>query len=259
MRQNFNELSFTPYLPLPNILVWDMDGTLTQSKMSRFVGSEQETNARRLLVAADRCYKTARSMKNLIAPNLHINDTTKSRLLQVISRRQEDMIESLSFVKNFDMRQAIVSNNSRSAMGNKVLNHLEMSDYIEHSLFQEDMKGFKKPNVEVMGILADQMNFKDSDTIWVIGDSASDMKFALSADQVMPQQIIPVAMGVNSRAAMFLNSEENIKHHAIMSEPLDVTLLCSINHNALDWDIKMHGYNFEEADQDTHIHLDPEN
>ncbi len=234
MITDLDDIKYTDGIPLPDAIVWDMDGTLLQSKAGKFIKSDQESKARLVLEVADRAYKATRGIKNMVAPNFHLDKSTKTRILNLINKQQEHAVEVLDIIESFDIKQALVSNNSRTAMGDKVLSLLDMRDYMLTSMFLEDMDGRKKPDPTIMDDVIERADIDDHETIWVIGDSGSDMRFAIAANDHLPNAVIPVAMGKNSRAAAFLENSEYDGHFAVLSAPLDITVMTVMSQNSLD-------------------------
>ncbi|MGN7437417.1 MAG: HAD family hydrolase [Alcanivorax sp.] len=217
-------------LSLPDMIVWDMDGTLLQSKAGRFVGSDNESKARRALELADVTFKKIRRLKDLVAPNLHLSTDAKSQILSYVTKMQEDAIETLEAIQRIGLEQAIVSNNSRSALGSKVLKHFNIAETIPHSVFIEDMAGLRKPNPEIMRRLMEQTEMPDNANIWVVGDSTIDMRFAQHSNRELTQNFTPIAMGMNSRAARYLEvSASRFESFAIAKNLSDVAIMASLD------------------------------
>lgn len=147
---------------------------------------------------------------------------------------QEDALEALDFINGFGIKQAIVSNNSRTAMGDKVLSLTGMREHISTSFFLEDMGGRKKPDPEIMSDVIAKADIEDHETIWVIGDSASDMKFAIAANEKLENTVVPIAMGHSSRAASFLESDQYDGTFAVLSDMLDVAVITATLQEVLD-------------------------
>ena len=220
-------------LPMPDMVVWDMDGTLLKSKASRFVTSENESNVRRMLELLDKGYKGARNIKASVAPNLVLlGDKNKARILGLVTQRQDDAIVALESLDSFGVNQIIVSNNSRAAIGGKVMTHFGLKDLIGNSLFREDMHGMKKPDVRIMQAVMESFEVPENANVWVVGDSALDMRFALNADDVLPQVFVPIAMGEQSRASLYLQehiTDSDQSPWAIANSPLEVAVMAAID------------------------------
>ena len=235
-------------LPLPDMIVWDMDGTLLNSNAGRFVNSDNESKARVILETLDRTYKAARSLKNMIAPNFHINPSTKSRLLSLATKTYEDTLETLESIHHMGITQAIASNNSRTAIGGKVLTHFHLKDTIEASMFLEDMNGLKKPHPDIMQALMETTNMPEDATIWVVGDRPTDMRFAKNANNALTQNFYPIAMGHDSSAASFLRLRSNkFDAYAVVSCPMEVSVMAAMDPRLMSYD----------APPDTNSQLEP--
>lgn len=225
-------------LPLPDMVIWDMDGTLLKSNAGRFITSENESKARRIIETLDNTYRVARNLKDKIVPNFHLSPNTKSKLLSYATRTQADSLETLETIQKMGVTQAIVSNNSRIAIGNKVLSHFAFQSAVDESVFVEDMGGIKKPNPEVMRHLMQKMDIAEDANIWVVGDSANDVRFAMSADSTLPQAFVPIAMGHFSRAANYLKQyADEIESFAIVSSPSDVAIMAAADPNQFYFDM----------------------
>lgn len=237
MMKTYSSFSHTTGIPLPDVVVWDMDGTILRSKFARFVASEQESNARRILVGMNSAYQFARATKNAVLPNLHIDKESKTKILSLIAKKHEDTDDTLQILEafsNFGIRQALVSNNSRTAIGDKILDLHNIRSYFSTSMFREDMDGRKKPDPTILQMLGERMDITSDDVIWVVGDSTSDMKFAVESDEALPNTVVAVAMGNESGAARFIKNQQPETHCAIMSDPLDVSIILSMIPDALD-------------------------
>ena len=225
-------------LPLPDMIIWDMDGTLLKSNAGRFVTSDNESKARRILETLDNTYRIARNLKDKIVPNFHLSPNAKSKLLSYATKTHDDSLESLEAIQRMGITQAIVSNNSRAAIGNKVLSHFAFREAIDESVFLEDMGGIKKPSVDIMRQLIEKTDMPEDASIWVVGDSTTDVRFAMNADDTLPQVFVPIAMGHFSRAANYLKQHANeIESFAIVSGPSEVAIMAAADPNQYYFDM----------------------
>lgn len=209
----------------PDVLAWDMDGTLLRPGLSRFITSDMEDTAGKILTAADRAYKATRALKNTVAPNFHLHTDTKARILSYVADKRDDTLWGMEVFGAYGFRQAIISNNSRTAMGNKVMSLHQIRDRVDFSLFAEDMGGLKKPDPSVMKLLADGMDLDDDACIWMIGDRRSDMQFASFSNHVVPQTIVGVAMGEDSSAARYIHEQADGGTFVIVEDPAELSVL----------------------------------
>lgn len=186
-----------PALPYPDIIVYDMDGTLLRPSLGNMIIADRESQARKMLLAADSAYQAVKELKNVIVPDFHLNKGAKKSLLTLFASLRDDAIETLEHGRDSGIIQALLSNNSRLAVGDKILYNYDIEQYFSHTLFHEEMQGFKKPDPEVMFLLLDALGIQEAQgkTIWVIGDSRNDVKLAMHTNNV------PIAIGKKSSAA----------------------------------------------------------
>lgn len=191
-----------PVLPYPDIIVYDMDGTLLRPSLGNMIIADRESQARKILLAADSAYQAVKELKNVVMPDLHLNKDAKKSLLTLFASLRDDAIETLEHGRDSGITQTLLSNNSRLAVGNKILYNYDIEQYFTHTLFHEDLQGFKKPDPEVMFLLLDALGLQNTQgkTIWMVGDSRNDIKLAMRANEIFPHEIVPIAIGKRSSA-----------------------------------------------------------
>lgn len=251
MLHEYENFSHTSGIPLPDVVVWDMDGTLLKASVSKHIASDQESNARRVLTSLDFTYKTARNLKNMVVPTFHLDKNLKTKLLSYAMDKHAFTPGTLDTIGDYGIKQALVSNNSRTAVGDKVLSLFEIRDRFAATIFREDMNGSKKPDPEILRTLSEKIDIAPDDVIWVVGDSRTDMRFAIAGDETLPNIIIPVAMGLESRAAKFLESGSHDGHCAILSDPMDLCVITAMLPQALE----MHDESYMIDEADDHLGL----
>lgn len=220
-----------PVLPPPDLVVWDMDGTLTETRAANFVHSGMQGLALSVITASKNAYTAIKDLKNAVIPEFHIDRDTKRALLSVFAKLRQDTIETIEFLHNQpDLKQALVSNNSRNAIGQNLLDLAEIERYFACTLFREDMDGHKKPDIEVLDILKNYLSIgAKSICIWKIGDSKSDMLWASGLNSRIGITAVPIAIGTKSNAAAWLRQNPQ-KHSTIIENPKDI---CALHRNSL--------------------------
>lgn len=215
-KNQFNTFAESPI----DYIVWDMDGTLTKPGASRFVTPELEPKLVKMLECADLAFQSARKVKNLVYPDFHIERDTKKKILSIIAKQRSDALFVLDALSQKGIKHSIISNNSRKAVGDKVLDFLRLDNHFRSTYFLEDMDGLKKPNPAVLKKLIKDQDIAPDATIWVVGDSKGDILLALAADKLVPQTIVPVAMGEESAANKFLCEKVDSNINAVVLEEM---------------------------------------
>jgi len=193
-------------IPKPDIVAFDLDGTLTQTgALGRFAARNAERAVVMGLVLAHRFYMAASAVKDVFCPRVHLSETFKRAALGKVGAPRPDMPEMAQGLHDLHISLGLISNNSRFAWFERLARHFDFGPGFDASIFREEMQGHCKPDPAPLLWLADRLaGDGQPKTVWVVGDMATDMQAACRADSLSRHTFIPVAMGRASNAAAFL-------------------------------------------------------
>lgn len=218
----------------PTIVIFDMDGTAVRHINPRLL---------HILEFLDSiCYKISkvfswifkRRAKGRIVPSWHdpewLNSHKKKpRLLvhRAIHRFRRKPVEQivqpcpglydvLEYLKTKNIPMALVSNGLGKGYGHDILKKFDLYEYFQTTIFREDISK-SKPNPEPILLALKRMNVepKENDVIWYLGDRHKDVIAALAASKIITGTITPIAVAFNAAVAIL---EKNLgSDHIIMS------------------------------------------
>tara|TARA_B100001989_G_C24492331_1_gene440288 strand:+ start:63 stop:854 length:792 start_codon:yes stop_codon:yes gene_type:complete len=224
--ENFNAAQL--WLPVPSLIVWDMDGTLTSAKAGKLVAEEHESRARKVLELSERAYQLCKSFKNLVVPGLHLGDDMKKSIISPITKNRAGSDNALSFYSNNDIINVLVSHNSHDAIGSVFLRLHDLQPHLDATRFKETLNGKRKPHPDIMKDILQELEQKGkaippNATIWVVGDSRKDMMFGENIQEELGYNVECIAMGGNTGAARYLISTRMGQEAvAIINKPEDL-------------------------------------
>lgn len=209
----------TEGLRKPDIVAFDLDGTLTESgALGRFAARNAERAVVAGLILAHHFYLAATAIKDAVCPRVHLSETFKKAALARVGAPRPDMPAMASGLHDLGIGLALVSNNSRAAWGERLARHFDFGPGFDAAVFREDMGGHLKPDPGPLLWIGDRLA-KDGRprTIWYVGDMASDMQAAIRANALSRHTYIPVAMGTASDAAAFLAARSEGPYEVVQS------------------------------------------
>ena len=218
----------------PTIMIFDMDGTAVRHINPRLL---------HLLEFLDGiCYKLSklfawlfkRGAKGRIVPEWHdpewINPTKKKprllvhRAIHKVRRKPVEQIvqpcpglyDVLDLLTEHNIPIGLVSNGLGKGYGHDILKKFDLNHYFKATVFREDLKN-SKPNPEPVLLALKRMEIepKEDDVIWFLGDRHKDVVTALAADKLVKGHVMPIAVALSASVGII---ENNIgSDHIIMS------------------------------------------
>lgn len=203
----------------PDIIAFDLDGTLFESgTVGRFVAEKAEGIAVTGLDLSHHFYQVAQKVVHAVFPDLSLSSKFKRTLLSQVSKPREGLPEMIDTLRSMDIKLGLVSNNSRH-WGERLARHFDFGSGFDAMLFREDTpKGKAKPDPGLLRKLVERLAQDERpETIWYVGDLASDMQAALKAGDESKHIFVPVAMGADSSAALALAERPRETYHIVNS------------------------------------------
>lgn len=188
------------------------------------------------------CYKLSklfawlfkRGGKGRMVPEWHdpewINPTKKKprllvhRAIHKVRRKPVEQIvqpcpglyDVLDLLTKNNIPIGLVSNGLGKGYGHDILKKFDLNHYFKATVFREDLKN-SKPNPEPVLLALKRMEIepKESDVIWFLGDRHKDVVTALAADKLVKGNIMPIAVALSASVAILENNLGS--DHIIMS------------------------------------------
>lgn len=109
----------------------------------------------------------------------------------------------LELFEQHQIPMALVSNGLGKGYGHEILEKFDLKRHFPVTVFREDITK-SKPNPEPILTALGLMNIdlKEKDIVWYIGDRRKDVLAALAAHDVLPCTVIPVGFGFHAALAM---------------------------------------------------------
>ena len=203
------------YIDIPDIVAFDLDGTLTtQGTVGRLCAKYAENATARALVLCDKFYRAARFVKDSINDDFHIGSETKRRILSVIAKPREGAAEMVDGIKHLGVSVTLLSNGPKDAWGKRISRHFNLGSGFDQESFREDLGKELKPSPSGLLNQIQSVNTQSDSAkvVWMVGDQISDMLTAIAANNSTDHKVIPVAMGEDSPAAEFLRQSCECTH-----------------------------------------------
>lgn len=199
-----------PLLERPDLVIFDLDGTLTEESraLSRLTTSRAaEATLAHLLKVSGNSYLSLKE-KGLLQkiPLERLKDT----FLDQVARPRIGIRRTMEILRKIDIPTALLSNNHEHPWGEKTLERLGLTNSFQIRLFAESLfPKHQKPSQEgldyIISTLVTQGHYIEN--IWMIGNSPHDMQAAMEASNLHPdKKITPIAIGELSGAAIFLST-----------------------------------------------------
>ena len=208
-------------LPVPTIVIFDMDGT-TVRHMSPWVLNVLEW-------MDDMSYRigswvtkvTGFRTKEPFTGVINKGELKRRRLLvhraiHFLRRKEVDQIvepcprivEVLEIFKAHDIPMGIASNGLGKGYGHDILKTFDLEQYFQAAIFREDIE-HAKPHPEailrVLHLLT--QNPQREDVVWYVGDRWKDIQAAFAAGKNLACRIIPFAYGPNAALQAFIDGK----------------------------------------------------
>jgi len=221
-------------LQKPTIVIFDMDGTAVRHINPRLLHMLEFLDNANYKVSKFLGWFFARKTKGDMVPEWHdpewSNPNKKRprlivhRAIHKVRRKPVEQIvqpcpgiyDTLDLLRGHDIPLAVVSNGLGKGYGHDILEKFELGHYFKAIVFREDITN-SKPHPEPILLALKQMDIepKEDDVVWYIGDRHKDVVAALAASDVVTASVVPIAVAFSAAMAVL---EKNIgSDHIIMS------------------------------------------
>ncbi len=218
----------------PTIVIFDMDGTAVRHINPRLLHILEFLDSIFYKTSKVFAWVFKRGGQGRIVPEWHDPEWSNSnkkkpklivhRAIHKFRRKPVEQIvqpcpglyDVLDLLTKHNIPSALVSNGLGKGYGHDILQKFDLEDYFKATVFREDLAN-SKPHPEPILLAIKQMEIepKDDDVIWYIGDRRKDMVAALSASKVVKGEVVPIAFAFNAAVAIM---EKNLgSDHIIMS------------------------------------------
>lgn len=229
-------------LPTPSIVIFDMDGTTVRHinprllhivewlddasfKIGRIFSWLFERKAQGPIFREGESLELSKQPKLIVHRAIH---KFRRKDVEQIVEPCPAIYSVLDLLKKNKVPMAIVSNGLGKGYGYDILEKFDLAKYFKVTIFREDLKKSKPHPLPLMLALERmQINTKESDVIWYIGDRHKDVSAALAADQHVKAKVIPIAYALNAAIAILDHAqspEQVIMSYVDMHERLSALL-----------------------------------
>ncbi len=218
----------------PTIVIFDMDGTAVRHINPRLLHALEFFDSLFYKTSKLFAWLFKRGAKGRIVPEWHDpewsnKDKKKPKLIvhRAIHKFRRKPVEQivqpcpglydvLELLQKHNIPTALVSNGLGKGYGHDILDKFELNDYFKATVFREDLANSKPhPEPILLAIKRMEIDPKDDDVVWYIGDRRKDIIAALEASNIVKGEIVPIAFALNATLAIM---EKNLgSDHIIMS------------------------------------------
>ncbi len=218
----------------PTIVIFDMDGTAVRHVNPRLLSILEFLDNLNYKISKVFAWIFKRGGKGRIVPEWHDPEWTNKnkkrprlivhRAIHKFRRKPVEQIvqpcpglyDVLELLNKNDVPLSLVSNGLGKGYGHDIITKFDLDDYFKTTVFREDIKN-SKPNPEPILLALKRMDIepKQDDIIWYIGDRHKDVIAALAASKAIEGTVTPIAVAFNAAVAIL---EKNLgPDHIIMS------------------------------------------
>lgn len=205
----------------PTIIIFDMDGTAVRHINPRLLHILEVLDSASYKISKLFAWVFKRKGKGRIVPEWHdpewSNKNKKKPSLLVhraIHRFRRKPVEQivqpcpglydvLDLLQSHDIPIGLVSNGLGKGYGHDILKKFDLDSYFQTTVFREDIT-HSKPDPEPILLALKRMNIepKESDIIWYLGDRHKDVIAALAASNAINGHVVPIAVAFNAAVAV---------------------------------------------------------
>lgn len=205
-------------LKAPTIVIFDMDGTTVRHlspfvlamaegyddlnyKVSKFFNWIFKKKAQGPIITAEE--ETRRKRRR---PRLPVHRTIhwlrRNKEVDQIVEPCPGIYDVLELLQDRGIPMAMVSNGLGKGYGHDIIERFGLAPFFKVTLFREDINK-SKPNPEpiLSAIKQLEIEIKEDDVIWYVGDRRKDVIAAMAARGSVPCALEPVAYAMNAAAA----------------------------------------------------------
>ena len=218
----------------PTIVIFDMDGTAVRHINPRLLYILEFFDGVSYKVSKFFGWIFKRGAKGRMVPEWHdpewLNPTKKKprllvhRAMHKVRRKPVEQIvqpcpglyDVLDLLAENNIPIGLVSNGLGKGYGHDVLKKFDLEKYFKATVFREDLKN-SKPNPEPILLALKRMDIepKEDDIIWFLGDRHKDVIAALAASKLVEANVTPIAVAFSASVAIIENNLGS--DHIIMS------------------------------------------
>lgn len=204
-------------LSAPTVVIFDMDGTTVRHLSPKMLGAMEWLD--------DTAFKISRLWQWIFerkAQGPIILPTPESpvkapksiivhRAIHKLRRKPVELLVEpcpsvytvLDLLKRSNIPTALVSNGLGKGYGLDIIEKFKLSSYFPITIFREDIRK-SKPNPEpiLLALQNMELDLKEDDVVWYIGDRHKDVIAAQNAGKHLPCRVEPVAYALNAAAAI---------------------------------------------------------
>lgn len=208
-------------LPRPTIVIFDMDGTTVRHLNPRMLGVMEWLDDAAFKVSkfwswlfekhAHGPILTAEDVADPERPVRKARSIIVHRAIHKLRRKPVELLVEpcpgiysvLSLLRKNNIPLALVSNGLGKGYGQDILQKFGLDEFFPVAIFREDILK-SKPNPESILLALQRLNIevKETDTVWYVGDRHKDVTAAQAAEALLPCAVVPVACGVNAAVAV---------------------------------------------------------